>query len=148
MLGKTYEKIDFIKAKEYYALAMRGNAELSGAVYYNDQPPEMLYYQALAADALGKTKQSRGMFNKLISYGLEHMEDNAEADYFAVSLPDFLVFEPDLNRKNRVSCSYLAALGYYGIGDKEKAQELTDKGLSENISHQGLLELKKQLKGN
>jgi tetratricopeptide (TPR) repeat protein len=148
MLGKTYEKIDFIKAKEYYALAMRGNAELSGAVYYNDQPPEMLYYQALAADALGKTKQSRGMFNKLISYGLEHMEDNAEADYFAVSLPDFLVFEPDLNRKNRVTCSYLAALGYYGIGDKEKAQELTDKSLSENISHQGLLELKKQLKGN
>lgn len=148
MLGKTYEKIDFIKAKEYYALAMRGSAELSGAVYYNDQPPEMLYYQALAADALGKTKQSRGMFNKLISYGLEHMEDNAEADYFAVSLPDFLVFEPDLNRKNRVTCSYLAALGYYGIGDKEKAQELTDKGLSENISHQGLLELKKQLKGN
>lgn len=147
-LGKTFENIDFIKAKEYYMLATRGSGSLSDAVYYNDQPPEMLYYQALAFSALGEDKKARGMFNRLISHGLEHMNDHIEIDYFAVSLPDFLIFETDLDRKNRVTCSYLAALGYFGLGDIEKAAEFTESGIKENVSHQGLIELNNILKGN
>lgn len=147
-LGKAFESVDFIKAKEYYTLAARGSENLSNAVYYNDQPPEMLYYQALALSALGEDKKARGMFNRLISHGLEHMNDHIEIDYFAVSLPDFLVFEADLDRKNRVTCSYLAALGYWGLGDRENAIKFTKSGLEENVSHQGLIELNNALKGN
>ena len=129
-------------------LAARGSENLSNAVYYNDQPPEMLYYQALALSALGEDKKARGMFNRLISHGLEHMNDHIEIDYFAVSLPDFLVFEADLDRKSRVTCSYLAALGYWGLGDRENAIKFTKSGLEENVSHQGLIELNNALKGN
>jgi hypothetical protein len=43
-------------------------------------------------------------------------------DYFAVSLPDLLVWEGDLDELNRIHCLYMLALGYYGMGDKEKAE--------------------------
>lgn len=143
LLGMTYEKIDFIKSTEYYTLAARGSGDLSSAVYYNDQPPEMFFYQAMAAKALGDEKTAKRKFNKLISHGLEHMHDKTEIDYFAVSLPDFLIFDTDLDRKNRVSCSFLAALGYIGIGDMKSAEKYISQGLTEDASHQGLIGLEK-----
>ncbi len=145
-LGKANEKIDYITAKDYYEKASEGDGTIGDARYYNDRPPEVLFYIALAKRALGDERGAKGIFNRLISYGMEHMDDKAEFDYFAVSLPDFLVFDTDMNRKNRVTCSYLAALGYYGLGDYENACAYTDKGLGEDVSHQGLIELKKIMK--
>lgn len=143
MLGMTYEKIDFIKAKEYYTLAMRGGNDLSSAVYYNDQPPEMFFYQALAAKALGDTKTAKSKFNRLIYHGLEHMNDHIEIDYFAVSLPDFLIFDTDLDRKNRVDNAFLTSLGYIGLGDTKNAEKYILSGLNDDASHQGLIGLEK-----
>ena len=143
MLGMTYEKTDFIKAKEYYTLAMRGGNDLSSAVYYNDQPPEMFFYQALAAKALGDTKTAKSKFNRLIYHGLEHMNDHIEIDYFAVSLPDFLIFDTDLDRKNRVDSAFLTSLGYIGIGDTKNAEKYILAGLNDDASHQGLIGLAK-----
>ncbi len=143
MLGLTYEKIDYIEAVKYYELAMKGHGELSAAIYYNDQPPEMLFYQALAAKALGDSRCALSKFNRLISYGLEHMNDNVQIDYFAVSLPDFLIFDTNLNRKNFVNCSFLTALGYIGLNDFKHAAKYTDAGLSQDVSHQGLIEISK-----
>eukprot|EP00527_Entomoneis_sp_CCMP2396_P005874 CAMPEP_0198154362 /NCGR_PEP_ID=MMETSP1443-20131203/68408_1 /TAXON_ID=186043 /ORGANISM="Entomoneis sp., Strain CCMP2396" /LENGTH=71 /DNA_ID=CAMNT_0043821025 /DNA_START=254 /DNA_END=469 /DNA_ORIENTATION=- len=42
-------------------------------------------------------------------------------DYFAVSLPASLVFDEDLNLRNKIHCNYMMALGYAGLGDKEAA---------------------------
>lgn len=148
MLGKTFEKTDFIQAKEYYTLAARGDSEIASAVYYNDQPPEMLFYQALAIRELGDEKAAKSRFNKLINHGLEHMDDNIQIDYFAVSLPDFLIFETDLDRKNRVSCAFLTALGYIGNGDIKAAEKYISDGLSDDVSHQGLIELMKFVERN
>ena len=145
MLGRVNEKVDLIKAKEYYTLALMGGDDLSSAKYYNDQPPEMFYYQALAAKALGDMKSTKGKFNKLIYYGLEHMNDKVEIDYFAVSLPDFLIFNTDLDKKNRVACAFLTALGYEGMGDTDKAREYAEAGLKEDVSHQGLIGLMMRL---
>ncbi len=141
LLGLAYEKIDFIKAKEYYALSSRGSGDLSSAVYYNDQPPEMFFYQALALRALGDETGAKRKFNRLIYHGLEHMNDKIKIDYFAVSLPDFLIFDTDLDKKNTVSCSYLTALGYMGMGDTENAKKYIKSGLALDASHQGLLEI-------
>lgn len=143
MLGMTFEKTDFIKATEYYTLAARGGDDLCSAVYYNDQPPEMFFYQALAAKALGDTKTAKSKFNRLINHGLEHMNDHIEIDYFAVSLPDFLIFDTDLDRKNRVNCSFLTSLGYIGLGDTKNAEKYIKTGLKDDASHQGLIELSK-----
>lgn len=145
LLGKTYSGIDRIQSDEYYRMALRGSDNLSSAMYYNDQPPEMLYYQALAARGLGDEKAAKTRFNKLITYGEQHLYDHMEIDYFAVSLPDFLIFESDLDCKNFAHCCFMAALGYTGLGDTKKAEKFIEDGLGADISHQGLIDLKRQL---
>lgn len=144
-LGKTFEGVDRIQSDEYYKLAMRGGDNLSSAMYYNDQPPEMLYYQALAARALGDEKAARTRFYKLVTYGEQHLNDHVEIDYFAVSLPDFLIFEADLDCKNFAHCCFMAALGYSGLGDIKKAEKFISDGLEAEISHQGLIDLARRL---
>lgn len=144
-LGKTFEGVDRIQSDEYYKLAMRGGDNLSSAMYYNDQPPEMLYYQALAARALGDEKAARTRFYKLVTYGEQHLNDHVEIDYFAVSLPDFLIFEADLDCKNFAHCCFMAALGYSGLGDIKKAEKFIADGLEAEISHQGLIDLARRL---
>jgi hypothetical protein len=55
-----------------------------------------------------------------------HREDHIKIDFFAVSLPDFLIFDEDLDKKNKVHCHYLIGLGYYGLGNLDQAAaELT-----------------------
>ncbi len=145
MMGCMYEGVDYIKAQECFKLAARGDENLSAAAYYNDQPPEMLYYRALAARKLGDEKAAKGKLNKLVTYGEQHLHDHVEIDYFAVSLPDFLIYEADMDKKNYVNCCYLAALGYHGLGNNEKASKYVNAGLEADISHQGLIELKEKI---
>ena len=139
MLGCIYDDQD--KAKEAFTLAARGDGELSSAMYYNDQPPEMTYYAAKAAEKLGNNKQD--MFDNFINYGKSHIDDEIKIDYFAVSLPDFLIFETDLNKKNKVHCLYMMSLGYLGKGDIEKAKEYAEKGLELNSCHAGFIDILK-----
>ena len=141
MLGELYEDKD--DSENAYRLAMRGQNELGSAMYYNDQPPEMTFYAAKAAKALGNDEQAERMFNMFIDYANEHMNDDIKIDYFAVSLPDFLIFEADLNKKNRVHCCFMAALGYKGLGDDESAAKYAVMGLKEDKCHAGLNDLQK-----
>ena len=141
MLGELYE--DKEASENAYRLAMRGQNELSSAMYYNDQPPEMMYYAAEAARALGFEEQAEERFNMFVNYAKEHMDDDIKIDYFAVSLPDFLIFEADLNKKNRVHCCFMAALGYTGLGNKELAAEFAAKGFEEDKCHAGINDLLK-----
>lgn len=53
------------EAAECFAKASTGISEPVGAMYYNDQPPEMIYYQGLALLKLGRQKEAYGRFNKL-----------------------------------------------------------------------------------
>jgi hypothetical protein len=43
-------------------------------------------------------------------------------DYFAVSLPNFLVFEDDLSLRNCIHCHYMMMLGYIGLGQLSAAE--------------------------
>lgn len=58
-------------------------------------------------------------------------------DYFAVSLPDFLVFEGDLDAANRIHCEFLMALGHAGLGDKAESQAMMQKVLAAEPAHIG-----------
>ena len=141
-LGTAYEKAgENRKAEECFEKASRGLSEPVGAMYYNDQPPEMIYYQGAAMAKLGKMKEAYSRFNKLISYGEEHIFDDVKIDYFAVSLPDLLIFEEDLNVKNRIHCLFMMALGYLGKGNTEKAEDYFDQVLSLDKNHQGAIQI-------
>lgn len=121
-LGLTLEAQGRKKeAEECFARAAVGTNEPAGAMYYNDQPADMILYQGLAYRKLGREKEARARFYRLLDYGERHLEDDVRIEYFAVSLPDFLIFDEDYTRKNRAHCCYLMALGYIGLGDREKA---------------------------
>jgi hypothetical protein len=65
------------------------------------------------------------------------MTEAVAVDYFAVSLPDFLVFDDDLQRRHRLHCLYMAGLGYLGLGDPAEAITCFDAVLAENPAHLG-----------
>lgn len=77
------------------------------------------------------------MFYRLITYGEKHIFDTVKMDYFAVSLPDLLIWEGDLQEKNTEHCEYMLALGYCGTGNKEKSDRYRRRVLARNINHQG-----------
>ncbi len=139
MLGGLYTEPE--KKEWAYKMAARGEFLLTSAMYYNDRPPEMNYYAAKAVEALGDIQEAQKRFDMFIKYADEHMHDDIRIDYFAVSLPDFLIFEGDLNKSNRVHCYFMAALGRLGKGDKVKARENAEKGLELNSCHAGLLNI-------
>jgi len=137
-LGRAHRNLgDEEAARAMFERASAGLAEPASTMFYNDQPPDMIFYQGLALRALGREDEARGRFRRLIDYGEKHLDDHVEIDYFAVSLPDFLVFEDDLDRRNRVHCLYMIGLGRLGFGDAEKARTALETALALDINHTG-----------
>ena len=125
------------KSEFYFRKASEGLSEPAPAIYYNDQQPDKIFYQGLAWEALGNPENARKRFNKLISYGEKHLFDQVKIDYFAVSLPDLLIWEDDLQKRNTIHCYYLMALGYLGLKKYDEAKTYFDKVLKMDINHQG-----------
>jgi tetratricopeptide (TPR) repeat protein len=111
------------EAGRLFRRASEGSVQPVSPLYYNDQPPEMIYYQALAYRQLAQEERATTIFQTLVDYGRAHLDDEVAMDYFAVSLPDFLVFDQDLQQRNRIHCHYMMALGYLGLGERAAAKE-------------------------
>lgn len=139
LLGIAYEKRNETDlAQANFEKAAAGISEPQSAMFYYDQPPETIFCQGIALQKLGREKEAEKRFNKLIAYADEHMNDHVRIDYFAVSLPDFLVFDEDLNKKNKVHCLFMKALGCLGKGESEKAADCFEKAYDLEKYHFGL----------
>ena len=123
------------EAKDCFERASVGTDEPAGAMYYNDQPADMILYQGLAYLKLGKLREARSRFYRLIDYGERHLRDEVKIEYFAVSLPEFLIFDEDYTARNQAHCYYLMALGNIGLGNPEKAAEFIRQAVSIEPSH-------------
>mgnify|MGYP001634796155 FL=1 len=126
------------EAHSLFVKACSGNSQPAAAMYYNDQKPDKIFYQGLAYRKLGEEEKARSRFNQLITYGEEHLFDRFKMDYFAVSLPDLLIWEDDMDKKNRIHCNYLMALGHLGLGNRTKAEHFFDIYASMENNHQGV----------
>ncbi len=126
-------------AEQWFQRASVGLSEPASALYYNDQPPDMIFYQGLALEALGQREEAARRFQRLIDYGQQHLDDPIEIDYFAVSLPDFLVFDDDLNRRNVIHCRYMMGLGQLGLGNTAEATDQFDQLLALDVNHLGAI---------
>ncbi|QGR00392.1 DUF5107 domain-containing protein [Paenibacillus psychroresistens] len=125
------------QATTQFGVASQGLDEPASAMFYNDQPPDMIFYQGMAWLELQNAKEAKRRFNKLIDYAEKHMFDEVKIDYFAVSLPDFLVFEDDLNLRNQIHCRYMRGLGLIGLSQFEQAAAELDEVLRLNLNHLG-----------
>ena len=137
--GKLYgaQDNDILYFLGRYEEGTVGPTEPAAAMYYNDAKPDKIFYAGLCYRALGQEDKARSLFHKLINFGKQHVFEKQVMDYFAVSLPDLLIWEDSLDVKNEVHCKYMLALGYYGMGDKDRAlQYLTEVEALDN-NHQG-----------
>ena len=126
-MGIAHEMMNNIeKANGYYQQATKGISEPVQAIFYNDPQPDKIFYQGLAWIKLHNRKRATDIFQRLIDFGKGHIDDKINIDYFAVSLPDLLVFDADLDLRNNVHCLYLMGLGNLGLGIscREKALQL------------------------
>lgn len=137
-LGKAYAQLgEREQARSHFEQATMGTTDPASPLYYNDQPPDLIFYQGMARRALGDDASADALFGRLLAYGLQHLDDDVQMDYFAVSLPDFLVFDVDLSQRNRIHCHYMIALGALGLGQREEADRHFGAVLAEQPDHQG-----------
>ena len=137
-IGVAYRALgDGAQAETYFRLASKGDLTPAPVLYYNDQSSEYIYYAGLAYAQLGDMRLSKKAFNQLVSFGETHIFDPVSYDYFAVSLPEIEVYQDELSERNRKYCQYLTALGYAGLGEKDKARCLAEAILSKQPDEQG-----------
>ena len=142
-LGCAYAKIgDKRQARNYWEQATIGPQEPAAAMYYNDAKPDKIFYQGMALLQLNRRDEANGRFYKLVNFGKQHLFEKQVMDYFAVSLPDLLIWEDSLDRKNQIHCKYMLALGYYGLGEREKALRYLVDVEKLDINHQGIQALR------
>lgn len=138
-LGLAYEQLgDSEQARRCWEQATEGPQEPAAAMYYNDAKPDKIFYQGMALIKLGRRAEANGRFYKLINYGKQHIFEPQVMDYFAVSLPDLLIWEDSLDAKNRIHCLYMLALGYYGMGDRQRALRYLGEAEQLDMNHYGI----------
>lgn len=133
-LNKTGRKEEALQS---LLKATKGDQEPAASHYYNDQSADLIYFQGLAQLQMGNPLEARQRFNKLLSWGKSHFHDQTEIDYFAVSLPDLLIFDQDGDAQNQLYCRYLMALGEYGMGNTETGRKLLEEVLREDPVYPG-----------
>jgi tetratricopeptide (TPR) repeat protein len=139
-MGCAYEGLEETEnANTCWVKASMGLSEPTAALFYNDQQPDKIFYQGLALIKLGQNSEASSRFNKLKDFGEKYLFDKVSIDYFAVSLPDLLIWDDDLQKRNTQHCNYLIGLGYFGQGQKKKAVEFFKIVLNADRYHAGSL---------
>lgn len=137
-LAKAYQIVgDEIKSQDYFTKASVGNSQPESVLYYYDQPADSILYRGMAFEELGDEGKARSCYHQLLRYGQQHIFKAVTYDYFAVSLPETVVFKRDLQKENEIYCNYLMALGNLGLKNYQIAKEKLTKILQMTPDHQG-----------
>lgn len=97
----------------------------------------MTYYEGLAFRELGDEQAATQKFRELCDFAAGQVQAEAKIDYFAMSLPNFLLFEDDLSRRNRVEGLFLKGLASLGLGEMSEAEKSLREALSLDVNHLG-----------
>jgi tetratricopeptide (TPR) repeat protein len=98
-------------------------------------PSRMTYYQALAMNELGEEEASAQKLEELRAFAEKEMQLEVKIDYFATSLPNFLIFEDDLQKRIQVDCTFLEGLAYLGLRQTSEAKQAFRDVLALDASH-------------
>lgn len=112
-----------------WAARQAGNAELahkywSAAAAALPEPGMHSYFQAMAARETGEEEAAQGTLVELARFAEKKRRSVAKIDYFATSLPNLLLFDDDLEERNRIEALFLRALADHGLGELENAIEV------------------------
>ena len=125
------------EAEKLFQHATQGQSVPQQAFYYNDSQPDLIYYQALAWEALGDADKANELYDRLMQHGKQHLTDsNCRIDYFAVSLPELAIWEDNLDIRNKIHCLFVIALAHLGKREKAEAKDYFQQVLQLDINHQ------------
>lgn len=142
-LGEGKHLLTLERDLDYFSgLAARklGDAELAQR-YFNAAAAPLAcpgihsYFQALALRELGNEDASRAILRELAELAAKRMETDPEIDYFATSLPNLLLFDDDLRKRNHIESLLLSALASNGSGDIETSVRLLQQVLEADPNH-------------
>ena len=95
----------------------------------------MVYYRALALRKLGEEEEAFRALRELLAGATQQLAAEVKIDYFATSLPNFLLFEDDLQKRNQIDCLFLAGLAQSGLNQTEQAEAKFRQVLELDINH-------------
>jgi tetratricopeptide (TPR) repeat protein len=93
------------------------------------------YYRAVALRALGREEEALAAFRQLLKAAEAAVSAEVKIDYFATSLPSFLLFEDDLQKRNTVECLFVRGLAKQGLGLRAEAAADLQEALGLDRNH-------------
>jgi tetratricopeptide (TPR) repeat protein len=98
---------------------------------------EAAYWRAQALRARGDGDGATALLQDLLRSARRRARQPQGFEYFATSLPTFLIFRDDLDRRNRTDCRYLEALAQTGLGHCRAAARGFREVLALDADHGG-----------
>jgi tetratricopeptide (TPR) repeat protein len=96
---------------------------------------EATYYSALCLRRLGEEAQAASLLEELLAFSRKLARQEARIDYFATSLPTMLLFQDDLQQRQKTRASFLRAQSLLGLGQRKQAGALLRRILERDPSH-------------
>lgn len=123
---------DFVEARAAWTVA----AELKGDFHEKHVAAfsEKTYFTALAWDKLGR-RGARRLLRRLLAHARALPRQAAKIDYFATSLPTMLLFEDDLQARQRTTARFLEGLALLGLGERKAGRKALREVLRRDPSH-------------
>jgi tetratricopeptide (TPR) repeat protein len=87
---------------------------------------EMTYWSGLSMQRLGQVSEAKELFAAMLTYGQKLEQQKAKIDYFATSLPSLLLFEDDLEERQRIQARLLQAAALKGLLRPAEAHKLLE----------------------
>lgn len=121
------------EAKNYWKQAadFRGDFQDMSLRAYS----EMTYYSALSMGALGRKKAAEKLLSDLLKYAKNLAATEPKIDYFATSLPTMLIFNEDLQERQKITAQFLEAQALLGLDQRAKARRLLKAILARDPAH-------------
>ena len=93
------------------------------------------YFQAKALISLGEYQAAHVVLLSLAEFAATRMRAEPKIDYFATSLPNMLLFDDDLEKRNRIESLLLSALASEGLGNRQEALREIKQVIEEDRNH-------------
>ncbi len=96
---------------------------------------DMAYYRALALRSLDRESEAVSLLKELLDFASRQLDAVVRIDYFATSLPNFLLFDDDLQMRNRTECLFLRGLAKLGLRRIEESAADFREALTLDANH-------------
>src|SRR5260370_18080643 len=95
----------------------------------------MATYRALALRSVDRESEAVSVLDELLDFASRQLNAEVTIDYFATSLANFLLFDDDLQKRNRTECLFLRGLAKLGLRRIEESAADLREALTLDANH-------------